>query len=223
MNTSYKPFDISKNLLEVALDNEHCDKISHGYCNLYHKYFNPLRMNENLRMLEIGVLNGYSLRMFRSYFHPNSHIHGIDINDCKKFLPDDIAFTKMDTSIIENLQNFSKTNGIWDIIIDDGGHDMCSQQYSIQYLWDVLKPGGCFVMEDIHSSFMPQFRPDNHKISTYHLMKCLSDKSSSFYSPWMNFETFNKIRNDIDIMEFFQRDPNLWTDSITCIIKKKNI
>jgi hypothetical protein len=222
MDTSYKPFDINKTLLEVALDNIHCDKITHGYCDLYHKYFNELRTNENVRMLEIGVLNGFSLRMFKSYFHPNTYIHGIDINESKHLLPNDIHFTKMDTRNIDSLKTFANTQGKWDIIIDDGGHDMCSQQYSIQYLWDVLKPGGYFVMEDIHSSFMQQFKPQDSKTSTYHLMKCLSDVNSTFYSPWITTETFEKLRNDIDIVEFYQRDPNLWTDSITCIVRKRS-
>ena len=216
--TAYDPY---KTLLEVALENEHCDKISHGYCELYHKHFSTVRNLPSTRVLEIGTLVGLSSRLFRSYFHPDATIHTIDINDCKKYLPEKVEFTQMNTQLIPSLQSFAETQGKWDIIIDDGGHDMLSQQNSIQYLWDVVKPGGYFVMEDIHSSFMSQFQPSDPKISTYHLMKCLADPSSTFSSPWMTTETFEKIRGEIELVEFFQRDPNLWTDSITSIVKKR--
>ena len=41
--------------------------------------------------------------------------------------------------------------GDFDMIIDDGGHTMEQMQISLNYLWDQVKPGGLYVIEDLHS------------------------------------------------------------------------
>jgi len=47
-------------------------KWSH-YFPVYEKHFAPLR-DKPIKLLEIGVLNGGSLEMWRKYFHPDSVI-----------------------------------------------------------------------------------------------------------------------------------------------------
>ena len=37
------------------------------------------------------------------------------------------------------------------MIIDDGGHTMEQMQTSLNYLWNSLKSGGLYVIEDLHS------------------------------------------------------------------------
>jgi len=39
----------------------------------------------------------------------------------------------------------------FDIIIDDGGHTMKQQQISLKYLFNAVKPGGYYVLEDLHT------------------------------------------------------------------------
>ena len=52
-------------------------KGKHGFLEIYENYFEKLRNNE-LNILEIGVENGDSLRVWSNYF-VNSKICGIDI------------------------------------------------------------------------------------------------------------------------------------------------
>ena len=52
------------------------------YFPIYEKHFEPIR-NKPIKILEIGILNGGSLEMWRYYF-PEATIVGIDINPvCK--------------------------------------------------------------------------------------------------------------------------------------------
>ena len=56
------------------------DKVTvHSYILIYEQYLESRRKSV-LEFLEIGVLYGESLRMWRDYF-PNAQIHGIDIED----------------------------------------------------------------------------------------------------------------------------------------------
>src|SRR5947209_475468 len=56
----------------------------HGYTMFYEHYFGPRRFEE-LRLLEIGVLDGRSLATWKEYF-PHAQIYGLDIDpSCRKF------------------------------------------------------------------------------------------------------------------------------------------
>ena len=54
------------------------DKVEHGYIDIYHEYFKKIK-DEKLKILEIGIADGYSLLTWSDYFK-NSTIIGIDIH-----------------------------------------------------------------------------------------------------------------------------------------------
>jgi len=55
-------------------------------------------------------------------------------------------------SNVDDLQRFlSEYGGDFDMIIDDGGHSMEQMQTSLNYLWNSVKSGGLYVIEDLHS------------------------------------------------------------------------
>lgn len=60
------------------------DKITvHGYHRIFPRFIDQYRsMAEGAAVLEIGVLNKYSLRVWLDYF-PNHHIYGLDIEEVK--------------------------------------------------------------------------------------------------------------------------------------------
>ena len=118
------------------------------------------------KVLEIGVETGCSHRMWLEYF-PNATIYGMDVFDetnrsgyVKEFnrlqegnpyLDRSIMF-EGDQSNVDDLQRFlSEYGGDFDIIIDDGGHSMEQMQTSLNYLWNSVKSGGLYVIEDLHS------------------------------------------------------------------------
>ena len=121
--------------------------------------YNPREVFE--KVLEIGVETGRSHRLWLEYF-PNAKIYGYDIfkygveefhrlQDGNPYLDRSIMF-KGDQSNVDDLQRFlSEHSGDFDMIIDDGGHTMEQMQTSLNYLWNSLKPGGLYVIEDLHS------------------------------------------------------------------------
>jgi hypothetical protein len=52
----------------------------HHYFDIYTRYFERFR-DHPITMLEIGVFRGGSLRMWKKYFHPDSTIVGIDVDE----------------------------------------------------------------------------------------------------------------------------------------------
>lgn len=116
--------------------------------------------DEPLRLLEIGLYNGGSLRMFREFL-PNATLHGIDIDPrCYAYqaeIPNtqvrllDQADPAALTAFIEEL------GGAYDLILDDGGHTMEQQLVSFHTLWPHVNPGGVYVIEDIGTSYLVEY------------------------------------------------------------------
>jgi len=126
------------------------DKTYSGYTVLYHMHLYNRR--ESVKsVLEIGIQNGYSLKMWEEYF-PNAIIYGIDIDDKSEFNTDRI-FTIKGNQADRNLLN-SLPNDI-DIIIDDGGHTMQQQMVSLGCLFKKVAPDGIYIVEDLGTSLMP--------------------------------------------------------------------
>ena len=113
------------------------------------------------KVLEIGVETGRSHRLWLEYF-PNANVYGYDIfkygveefnrlQEGNPYLDRSIMF-EGDQSNVDDLQKFlSEHGGDFDMIIDDGGHTMEQMQTSLNYLWNSLKSGGLYVIEDLHS------------------------------------------------------------------------
>jgi len=122
-------------------------KVFHHYLPVYEKYFNPIREKVK-KVLELGILDGASLRMWEEYF-PNAEIIGFDIksSDVKG---DRIHTFKGDVSERDDLYYLiEEYGGDYDIIVDDCGHWQHQQQIAMGYLFRYIKPGGFFVMEDL--------------------------------------------------------------------------
>jgi len=122
----------------------------HGYLDAYEKYFEPLK-DKKLNVLEIGVFNGASVKMWSDYFI-NSQIFGIDYVDKSKYDAEKIKTIIADQANREQLTKVFQDLPEMDIIIDDGGHTMEQQQVSLGVLFPYLKDGGIYVIEDLGSS-----------------------------------------------------------------------
>jgi len=124
------------------------------YFWVYEKHFEKIR-HEKLLILEIGVLNGGSLEMWREYF-PNSVIVGIDINpDCIKHeqADKDIFVRIGDQSNSEFLQDLINEFGKFDLVIDDGSHHVAHVKKTFDYLYERISPDGIYFIEDTHAAY----------------------------------------------------------------------
>ena len=47
--------------------------------------------------------------------------------------------------------------GSFDVVIDDGSHLPSDQIASIEFLWPHVATGGCYIVEDLHSNYWPEY------------------------------------------------------------------
>lgn len=128
----------------------------HHYFDIYSKHFEAYR-NRPIKMLEIGVFRGGSLRMWKEYFHPDSTIVGIDIDkSCKDHeIADRNVFVRIGSQADPLfLAKVNEEFGPFDIILDDGSHKTHHQNISFGALFrPALKDGGCYMVEDVHTNY----------------------------------------------------------------------
>jgi hypothetical protein len=124
-----------------------------SFLDVYEKYLEPMR-DEPIRILEIGVRKGSSLRMWKSYFR-NGSIYGLDINpDCKRYEEDRISIEIGSQDDPEFLSHCFAGIDNFDVIIDDGSHVNRHMLTSFERLfYERLSSGGIYVMEDLWCSY----------------------------------------------------------------------
>ena len=148
---------------------------NHNYCVKYEKYL-PFNRYDKLTMMEIGVLDGKSLLTWKDYFY-RSHILGIDINpECKKYEEERISIEIGSQADGSFLSRTSEHYGPFDIILDDGSHMNEHVTYSFQHLFDSVKPGGVYIVEDCATAYWDEYGGGYLKPSTsIEYFKSLSD------------------------------------------------
>jgi len=128
----------------------------HHYFDIYTRHFEPYR-SKPIKMLEIGVFRGGSLRMWKKFFHTDSVIVGIDIDkDCQQYeIADQQVYVRIGSQGDPDfLAAVNKEFGPFDIILDDGSHKTYHQLVSFTSLFrDALKDGGCYMVEDMHTNY----------------------------------------------------------------------
>ena len=122
---------------------------AHGYTEEYAKY---IPENGEFNLLEIGIWHGDSLKMWHNY-NPQLKIDAIDIdpkvtNFFKKM--DGVNVFIGDASNHEFLKSFTEDKQ-YDFIVDDGSHTHSDIIASFKFLYDKLKIGGLYFIEDLHA------------------------------------------------------------------------
>ncbi len=132
------------------------DKWLH-YLDVYEKHFAQFR-DTKLNFLEIGVYKGGSLEMWRSYFGPEAAIWGVDIDpQCRAYETPGtrVRIGSQDDPVF--LRGVIDEMGAPDLILDDGSHVAAHQEASFRTLFPLLKDGGLYVIEDLHTSYWGDF------------------------------------------------------------------
>jgi hypothetical protein len=128
------------------------DKITHhGYQRFYDTFLIPIK-NDTMNVLEIGVDDLRSLKMWLDFF-PNAKIYGMDINT-KDYVYSRGYIIKGDQSKKKDLVKVAKKTGKCKFIIDDGSHVPEHQLLTFNYLFDkCLDYGGIYIIEDVETSY----------------------------------------------------------------------
>lgn len=128
----------------------------HNYTALYESMFAGIR-EEQLTILEIGVLGGRSLLMWEEYF-PNADIHGIDLNpECAKVDEGNTTTVwigdQHDPDFLDKIT--MRLGGGFDIVIDDGSHRVEDQIFTFKRLWPNTRL--IYVVEDTYTSYLKRY------------------------------------------------------------------
>jgi demethylmacrocin O-methyltransferase len=128
----------------------------HGYTRAYERHFAPLR-DRPIALLEIGVGSGASLRLWRDYF-PHATVYGLDVAGGGSLELPGVRVFRGDQGDRATLERLVADTGPLDIVIDDGGHLWAQQILSFKTLYPHLKPGGYYVVEDLHTSYWERYK-----------------------------------------------------------------
>ena len=129
----------------------------HHYFEIYERHFEKYR-NKDVSILEIGVLHGGSLQMWKEYFGSNAKIYGVDINPkCKGFEEKNVEIFIGSQSDRNFLREIKSRIPKIDILIDDGGHTMEQQITTFEELFEHVDENGVYLCEDLHTSYWEEF------------------------------------------------------------------
>ena len=142
----------------VSGKNYDTDK-SERYLSHYQDYFGLITGND-VKLLELGVLKGGSLMLWRDYF-PKGTIAGLDLNLIG--LDDPTGRIRIyqglqqDTKLLTAIAREVAPGG-FDIIIDDASHVGELTRTAFLHLFEHhLKPGGIYVIEDWRTGYYRNF------------------------------------------------------------------
>lgn len=148
--------------------------IFHNYLDFYQKQLPDRKFSG--RLLEIGVMDGLSMKMWREYY-PNAEIVGIDIKDMSFMhntdwqVPESVQLIQCDGTDPKQLKKL----GNFDIIIDDGSHYWSHQQKSFEHLYySQLNKGGVYIIEDLWTSDIDFYA--DAKVNTKEYLKQLKKR-----------------------------------------------
>jgi hypothetical protein len=136
------------------------DKAEHShYLRNYEEYLQPL-VDEEVKLLELGVYKGGSLLLWRDFF-ARGIVVGLDLNPVD--VRDESGRIRIyqgqqqNTELLDLMAKENAPAG-FDIIIDDCSHIGELTRISFWHLFDNhLKPGGIYVIEDWSTGYWDSF------------------------------------------------------------------
>ena len=154
------------------------------YFNVYDQLLSQYR-DKSIIFLEIGVLDGGSLFMWRDFFGPQARIIGVDLNpEAKKWEKEGFEIFIGDQSSTEFWKKTLNSIGKLDIVLDDGGHTYEQQIMTTESVIPFINDGGVIIVEDCHTSYMKKF--GFRKLSFINYAKKLIDNINKRYVEFDN-------------------------------------
>ncbi len=183
------------------------------YFDIYDSHFSRFR-NKEVTILEIGVSQGGSLQMWKNYFGDKAKIYGVDINPyCKQLEEENIEIfigSQEDRNFLRTIK--SKIPQV-DILIDDGGHTMQQQIVTFEELFDMVKPDGVYLCEDLHTSYWLTYGGGHKRHGSFiEYSKNFIDYINAWHSEQRSLQV-NDFTRSVNSLHYY--------DSILVVEKKK--
>ena len=139
-----------------------------AYFQVYEELLSKYR-NKKITFVEVGVLNGGSLFMWRDFFGPEARIIGVDFNPlAKRWEEDGFEIFIGSQSSPDFWRDFFSSIGMVDVLLDDGGHTNEQQIVTTHQSIPFIKDGGLLIVEDVHASYFKDFgNPSKYSFINY--------------------------------------------------------
>ena len=191
------------------------------YFNIYDEILSDYR-GKDITFVEIGVLDGGSLEIWKKYFGKNAKIIGIDLNPkSKKFEQEGIEIYLGDQSDKNFWESFFKKIGKVDIIIDDGGHTNKQQIVTTINSVKNINNGGMLIIEDTHTSYIREYG-NPHKYSFVNFSKkIIDDINYTFFPSSSVLKKFQlSLNKEIYSIRYFESFCIFYIDRNRCGLNK---
>jgi len=196
-------------------------KQGHGYSTFYEKKLEDCK-NKNLNILEIGSYAGASAAAFIKYF-PNSTVYCFDINISNfKYKSKNINVFGLDINnqkkvlkVINKVFSEKKVNQ-FDLIIDDGSHNLSDILKSFKFFFKYVKKKGLYIIEDFKYPNYYNYNRNIDHILVDEFLENIKNKKY-FSSKIFDIGEQKEIMNSIEMIEIFKGNLN---DSDICFITK---
>ena len=117
---------------------------NHHYGDAYERMF-PDRSVVEL-VMEVGVADGSCLRAWRDAF-PNATVVGLDVHNSDLAFGDRIEF-HLGNQLRKDDCLRAVAGRQFDLIVEDGTHNIADTLLTLYWLWPSIKPGGLYVVEE---------------------------------------------------------------------------
>lgn len=163
-----------------------------SYFQVYEEVLTKYK-NKRITFVEVGVLNGGSLFMWRNYFGLEARIIGIDFNPIAKKWEEDGFEIYIGNQADPNFwDKFFLAVGDVDVILDDGGHTNEQQIVTTHKSIPHIRDGGMLLVEDTHTSYFGDFgNPSKYSFINY-CKKLLDSINSRFPAVNVSNNILNK-------------------------------
>lgn len=189
----------------------------HNYLSKY-EFFLSRYHDQSITLLELGVLRGESLRMWKEFLRAG-RIIGVDIDErCKRYEEERIHVLIGDLArreFVDQLTDFNPS-----VIVDDASHKWSHQVNALCTLFPTLCEGGVYILEDITTSFLEEGY-DDASISAYDFCSAVSEcvtgntplwKTNHRYEVSILSKQIEKVASAVEMISFIYG---------SCIIIKK--
>lgn len=180
-------------------------KLPGDYLRRYAPLLEPIRVSVT-SVLEVGVEDGHSLRMWRDYF-PNAVIHGVDIDPkAKSHEGERIRVWIGDSTNANQMEKVIREIGSpIQLIIDDGSHHPFDQIATFKTLFPFLASHGHYFVEDVGGTRGPlRLRALRAFMELAEGLNYWPKDVSAFHASHMSFDVENYWINNVVGVSFFR-------------------
>ena len=193
----------------------------HGFSSFYEKKLERFK-NKKINILEIGSYAGSSAAAFVKYL-PNSQVFCFDINISNfKYKSKNIHVFGADINNEKKIKEILNKIFInykfekFDLIIDDGSHNLKDILISLKLFFKVLKKESLYIIEDFKH---PNYYKYNNNLEHIFVNEFLDNIEGKKISPSSIFDD-NEQKNLIDSIKKIENFKGNLKDSDICFITK---